>query len=161
MRTAHCAKFPRGFNSHEPHERGDIGSICSPRIFVRQICKVSNWEKEWKALNFPKIARFGIATGPVHSLFSPLGLVLLDAGEVVDYAGYCINLAVRLQDHCPQVGFIIHAPLQPELKSLLGITALKMKGTLDEPVFVFEDDFKRANTAVPKLMKAKFANYPE
>jgi hypothetical protein len=61
----------------------------------------------------------------------------------VDYAGYCINLAVRLQDHCPAVGFIIHQPVNPKIDGLLAKEAVKMKGSMDEPVYIFEEDYKR------------------
>jgi len=133
--------------------------VAALRNFQQQLpMKVSQWEIQWKALNFPKAARFGIATGPVHPLSTPPGSTLLDPSEVVDHAGYCINLAVRLQDHCPEIGFIVHAPVQPQLKGMIQLEALKMKGSMDEPVFVFADDFQRASTAVPKEIKTKFGD---
>jgi class 3 adenylate cyclase len=132
--------------------------VAALRNFQTQLPgKVSQWEMQWKALNFPRLARFGIATGPVHPLSTRRGSVLLDTGEVVDHAGYCINLAVRLQDHCPDVGFIVHAPVQPQLKGMVQLKALKMKGSMDEPVFVFESDYQRASASVPKEIKSKFA----
>lgn len=133
--------------------------VAALRHFQQQLpTKVIEWERQWLAHNLPRSARFGIATGPVHPLATPSGLTLLNGGEIADYAGYCINLAVRLQDHCPEVGFIVHAPLHPKLDGLLKLSALKMKGSMDEPVYVFTEDFQRASATVPKETKAKFAN---
>ena len=61
----------------------------------------------------------------------------------VDYAGYPVNLAVRLQDQCPQVGFLIHQPVQPQLEGLRAMKAVGMKGVLDELVYAFADDYQR------------------
>ena len=115
--------------------------------------RISSWEREWHTHSLPKIARFGIAIGPVHPLETDAGPFLT---ETIDYAGYPINLAVRLQDHCPEVGFIIHGPLHPKLDGLVELKALKMKGSMDEPVFAFAEDYKRATAEVPKEVKAKF-----
>lgn len=132
--------------------------VAALRHFQQQLpAKAAEWERQWMANNFPKRARFGIATGPVHPLSTPPGLTLLDTGEIADYAGYCINLAVRLQDHCPEVGFIVHAPLHPRLDGLIQLNARKMKGSMDESVYVFAEDFQRASAAVPKEVKTKFA----
>jgi class 3 adenylate cyclase len=129
------------------------------RHFQQQLpSAVSGWERQWRAHNLPRAARFGIAIGPVQPLSTrPGGFTLLHVTEVIDYAGYCINLAVRLQDHCPDVGFIVHGPLHPQLKGLVELTALKMKGAQDEPVFVFETDYQRAASVSPRELKAKFA----
>lgn len=132
--------------------------VASLRHFQQQLpIKVAEWERQWRVHDLPKSARFGIATGPVHPLSTPPGPILIPASEVVDHAGYCINLAVRLQDHCPEVGFIVHAPLHPQLDGLLQMDALKMKGSMDEPVYVFDSDFRRASIAVPRELKLKFA----
>jgi hypothetical protein len=72
----------------------------------------------------------------------------------VDYAGYCINLAVRLQDHCPEIGFIVHEPVLPKLDGLIKWVAHGMKGIRSEPVLVFATDFPPMS--VEKL-KSKFA----
>lgn len=44
----------------------------------------------------------------------------------------------------------------PQLKGLCQLEVLKMKGTMDEPVYVFEEDFQRANAAMPREVKLKF-----
>jgi class 3 adenylate cyclase len=103
--------------------------------------KVAEWERQWKVSELPKIARVGVATGPVHPLLSKQ---FWSGGETVDYAGYCINLAVRLQDHCREVGFIVHYPLRPQLIGLEEFRAVKMKGSMDELVYVFYEDWRRA-----------------
>jgi class 3 adenylate cyclase len=129
--------------------------VAALRHFQQQLPeKIAGWERQWRTDNLPKIARFGIAIGPVQPLSAPY-VTILDH-EIIDYAGYCINLAVRLQDHCPAVGFIVHAPVAPELEGLISLQALKMKGSLDEPVYVFKDDFDRACSAAPKLVHTKF-----
>jgi len=128
--------------------------VCALRHFQQQLPeRLAEWERLWRTHSLPKIARFGIATGPVHPLQTPIGLL----NETIDYAGYPINLAVRLQNHCPEIGFIVHAPLRPKLDGLTELTALKMKGSMDEPVYVFTEDFKRASMDVPKAIKSKFA----
>jgi hypothetical protein len=67
-----------------------------------------------------------------------------------------INLAVRFQDHCPEIGFIVHAPLEPKIEQLVKLIAKGMKGTIEEPVFVFGDDYQRALAAAPRNVKSKF-----
>jgi class 3 adenylate cyclase len=129
--------------------------VAALRHFQQQLPeKVAAWERQWRMSGLPSRARFGIATGPVQPLAGDKGTFFEDPA---DYAGYCINLAVRLQDHCPELGFIVHGPLNPELDGLVQAKALKMKGSLDEPVFVFAEDFKRASDLIPREIKAKFA----
>jgi hypothetical protein len=96
------------------------------------------WEVEWAINRLPQRARFGIATGYVCPLKAES--FILDSDEPVDYAGYCINLAVRLQDHCPEIGFIIHELVFPKLDGLVKWIAHGMKGARSEPVLVFADE---------------------
>jgi class 3 adenylate cyclase len=132
--------------------------VAALRNFQRQLPQiVAGWEREWRASELPKIARFGISTGPVQPLVTAERLTFMDPGEVIDYAGHCINLAVRLQDHCPAVGFIVHEPVHPQLEGLAIMRALKMKGALDEPVYIFQEDYRRAESVSPKELKGKFA----
>jgi class 3 adenylate cyclase len=129
--------------------------VAALRLFQQSLpAKVAQWEREWRATDLPKAARFGIATGPVHPLTQ--GVTTFNA-VAVDYAGYCINLAVRLQDHCPAVSFIIHQPLRPQIPGLIPLKALKMKGSLDEPVFVFAEDFDRFRANHRREARLKFA----
>jgi class 3 adenylate cyclase len=100
---------------------------------------IPRWEAEWQVRGLPRPARFGLAKGLVHPLRAKR-FTLFD-GEIVDYAGYCINLAVRLQNHCPEIGFIVHGPVLPDIpESCLKWTAQGMKGTRSEPVLVFAAD---------------------
>jgi len=50
---------------------------------------------------------------------------------------------VRLQNHCPEIGFLVHGPVHPNLPGLKKLKAVKMKGTQDEPVFAFESDLEQ------------------
>jgi hypothetical protein len=69
------------------------------------------------------------------------------------YVGYCINLAVRLQDHCREVGFLVHETMHPDIAGLSRLNALRMKGTQMEPVLAFEEDLKKVP---PTVFKTKF-----
>jgi class 3 adenylate cyclase len=100
---------------------------------------IPKWEIDWHAPPLPKRIRFGVAAGQVYPL-RPVSDVILEC-EPEEYVGYCMNLAVRLQDHCPEVGFLIHARVMPRLPGLFPLMAIGIKGTLSEPVFVFVDDF--------------------
>lgn len=101
--------------------------------------KVPKWEKSWRVVGLPKRARFGIAGGQVYALRDPTALPI--AGPS-DYVGYCINLAVRLQNHCPEVGFLVHESLHPNKGDFIRLEALGMKGTRTEPVLAFSADLE-------------------
>jgi hypothetical protein len=66
-------------------------------------------------------------------------------------------IKVLLQDHCPAVGFIVHQPVEPQLEGLLPLTALGMKGSLDEPVYTFAADFESFRIKDPGAAALKFA----
>jgi class 3 adenylate cyclase len=135
--------------------------VAALRHFQQQLpAQITQWEREWHTHSLPKAARFGIAIGPVHPLTAPSSATLFHTNEAIDFAGYPINLAVRLQDHCPEVGFIVHGPLHPSLDGLLEMRALKMKGSLDEPVYVFKEDYDRACAGMPRETKSRFAIIP-
>lgn len=108
------------------------------RKFQRRLVEIiPKWEIEWPADQLPHRARFGIAAGRVYPL--KLKSLIPDVDDPVDYAGYCINLAVRLQDHCPEIGFIVHELVFPKLEGLVKWIAHGMKGTSSVPVLVFAD----------------------
>lgn len=115
--------------------------VAGMRAFQKKVpvC-IQRWETEWMLSNLPKEIRVGIATGPVQPLTT---LDFFESPKVVDYVGYCINLAVRLQDHCPELGFLIHEPIKPKLRGLLKLEAHGMKGASREPVYVIDKDFQR------------------
>jgi len=108
-------------------------------------------EKKWRVHNLPARARVGITCGIVYALRPPH--LLTSWTDPCDYVGYCINLAVRLQDHCPDLGFLVHGDLHPELPGMTRCSAVKIKGAQEEPVSMFSDDMAR----VPKAeFDAKF-----
>lgn len=112
--------------------------IAMRNLQQRIAAAVPEWEKEWRIVGLPNQARFGIAVGQVYGL--------RDAGSIynepVDYVGYSINLAVRLQNHCPQVGFLVHKTLHPSAPGIIALEAIGMKGARSEPVFAFASDLE-------------------
>ena len=125
----------------DTHERQQYCTaiVSAMRRFRKQLTDaIPKWEILWQINHLPQPARFGIAAGLVYPLREP-GLGFHD-GEIQDYAGYCINLAVRLQDHCPEIGFLIHELVFPNLKGLVKFIASGMKGTQPEPVLIFAED---------------------
>lgn len=112
---------------------------------------VPEWEKKWRVVGLPKRARFGISAGLVYALREPGSVIIKYPPS--DYVGYCINLAVRLQDHCREVGFLVHETMHPNIPGLVRLEALGMKGTQVEPVLAFEPDLKNV---VDGVFKTKF-----
>lgn len=72
--------------------------VLALRAFQQKLpALVQQWERDWRTIGLPRQARIGIAIGPVHPLNSPSAeYTLLE--DIVDYVGYCINLAVRSLD---------------------------------------------------------------
>ena len=121
--------------------------VAAMRALQQQIVSsLPKWEEEWRVSRLPKAARFGIASGLVYPL-KARSETLLD-GEVIDYVGYCINLAVRLQNHCPELGFLVHNPVHPKLPGMTKLNALRMKGVRDEPVLAFDEDLQRISSGI-------------
>jgi hypothetical protein len=104
--------------------------------------RLIEWSKEWRVRSLPKSSRFGVATGPVFEL-RPEGQI---DGEVhpldLDYAGYCINLCIRLQDNPLKIPFLIQKQVSPEIPGLISTTVSGMKGVLEEDVLLFPEDKK-------------------
>ena len=108
---------------------------------------VPEWEKKWRVSGLPKRARFGISTGLVYALREPSnGGFFINAPS--DYVGYCINLAVRLQDHCKELGFLVHEMLHPKIDGIVHLEAIGMRGTQAEPVLAFAIDRKNVSDSV-------------
>jgi class 3 adenylate cyclase len=105
---------------------------------------LQTWEKDWRVHRLPKRVRVGIATGIVYSMREPY--TFLYTPEPVDFVGYCINLAVRLQDYCPELGFLVHGVLHPAIEGMMCLNATKMKGSQTEPVTLFREDIQRVST---------------
>lgn len=136
--------------------------LCSPREqFSQEFCdtlveamrhfqinlskQLPEWGKQWRIQRIPRIMRVGIAMGVVYALRPPHAFQAFT--DPCDYVGYCINLAVRLQSHCPSLGFLVHGILHPSLPGMEQRTAIKLKGTQDEPVALFSEDLLRVPPA--------------
>jgi class 3 adenylate cyclase len=118
-------------------------SFCSDLVAImrkrqeRITQAIPKWEKEFQITDLPKQARFGIAKGLVYGLYEQNHIPFSDP---IDYVGYCINLAVRLQNHCPEIGFIVHQNLHPLTLGMVALKSKGIKGTKDESVRVFQAD---------------------
>jgi len=120
--------------------------VTSMRSFQTELSnRLPAWETEWRVHKLPRQVRIGIATGVVYALRRPHLITALK--DPYDYAGYCINLAVRLQSYCPRLGFLVHGPLHPELPGMEFYTATSIKGGQSEPVALFGDDRSRVPEA--------------
>ncbi len=127
--------------------------------------KSKDWETSWGFVGLPKQIRIGIARGTVYPLRAQEQTPFFNAvggkrsvayrKDIKDYVGYCINLAVRLQDHCPEAGFIMNASLQPTcFAGLKHCRAINVKGVRDVPVLMFQNDWD----SIPLgSQRAKFA----
>lgn len=120
------------------------------RRFQQQLAaKLPGWEKEWGVHGLPKRARVGIAAGVVYALRPPH--FFTGFTEPNDFVGYCINLAVRLQDYCRELGFLVHGDLHPELPGLVCHKTVEIDGCRSEPVAMFCEDIDRVTKAKFKL----------
>jgi class 3 adenylate cyclase len=108
-------------------------------------------EKQWRVHKLPKRVRVGIATGVTYALRPPH--TITGWTDANDFVGYCVNLAVRLQGHCSDLGFLVHGDLHPELPGMDLYDAVKMKGVQTEPVALFRVDVGRV---APTEFNAKF-----
>jgi class 3 adenylate cyclase len=89
----------------------------------------------------PARIRFGVARGTVY------GLRRGPTNDTVDYVGFCINLAVRLQNYCREIGFIASARIGIDESiaakaSWVKTTATGLKGLGREIVYVDKDEFE-------------------
>lgn len=129
------------FLPEKVQERRDI---CTAVVGIMRVFKLHlddrlrAWKNEWGVPVFPTISRFGFAMGKVLELREPSSVVINFGAR--DYVGYCINLAVRLQDYRQGASFVIHETVAPEIERLKKIKATGMKGVLDENVLVFPED---------------------
>ena len=125
--------------------------IAMRALQIRIAAIVPEWEKKWRVVGLPRRARFGISAGLVYALWEPSHVIIQNSAS--DYVGYCINLAVRLQDHSKEVGFLVHETLHPNVPGLVRLEALGVKGTQIEPVLAFANDL---NNVVDGVFKTKF-----
>lgn len=129
-----------------PKEAKARSEFCTALVYAMKFLqghledKLPEWEREWNVQGLPRKVRFGIALGLVYPLKRKP--ILPTDDETIDYVGYCINLAVRLQDHCPEFQFVVHENLYPKIQAMVPLRAIGMKGTREERVLVFLDDFE-------------------
>lgn len=91
-------------------------------------------------VDLPQRMRFGVSRGTVY------GLRRQRSVEPVDYVGFAINLAARLQSYCREIGFIASARLalrDAELNEARyqKVLAIRIPGFDPEYVLVERDDF--------------------
>jgi len=104
---------------------------------------------EVQAFNVPERIRFGFARGIVYELSGQI----LAAQAQKEYVGPCINLASRLQNYCPELGFIASARLAIS-KSVLDehgymiVSAKKIRGFQPEKVIVIREEYEQLPTNV-------------
>jgi len=99
----------------------------------------------------PERIRFGVTRGTVY------GLRRAGIEEPVDYVGFAINLAARLQSYCREIGFVASARLMVQHAQKAAwhrVTATSIKGFTAEDVYV---DFDEFNELDPKVRKSLFA----
>jgi class 3 adenylate cyclase len=112
--------------------------------------------EEIQAFNLPERIRFGFARGTIYEL-SPQPSLVESKNE---YVGSCINLASRLQNYCPQLGFIASAQLAIP-KSVLDehgymiVSARKIRGFQAEKVIVIRDEYESLDQKVRTELFAK------
>lgn len=99
---------------------------------------------EIKAFNVPERIRFGFARGTVYELSGQV----LAAKSQKEYVGSCINLASRLQNYCPELGFIASAKLAIPKAELSGegytiVSARKIRGFQSEKVIVLREEYEK------------------
>lgn len=101
---------------------------------------VENCSHKVPVVEVPRRIRFGVARGPVLELKTV-------GSERVEYIGYCINLASRLQSYCRDFGFIASARLEipPKLMQESGykiVVAKNLKGFPKEYVIVDAKEYQ-------------------
>jgi len=87
----------------------------------------------------PQRIRFGLARGTLHELY-------LKDSDRKDYVGVAVNLANRLQQYCPDLGFIASARLKLpkdilQKNNYLKVVATHLKGFPKEIVIVDKDEY--------------------
>ena len=112
---------------------GNVVELCSDEI---------------QAFNVPERLRFGFASGTVYELSGQI----LAAKSQKEYVGSCINLASRLQNYCPELGFIASARLAIAKSALdkqgyMIVSAKKIRGFQREKVIVIRDEYESLSSS--------------
>jgi class 3 adenylate cyclase len=100
---------------------------------------IKNAADDVPVLEVPDRIRFGIARGTIYELST-------EAGRRKEYVGFCINLASRLQNYCPNLGFIASARVGIPKATLkkhgyVSVVATRIKGFPREIVNVEEREY--------------------
>ena len=116
-------------------------------FFINKLWNIKNYfhniiqrcSEDVPVVDFPKRIRFGLAAGSIYKL-------TYTQSSAVEYIGYCINLASRLQSYCRELGFIASARLglpKGELArhGYMKVVAKKLRGFPKEIVIVDEKEF--------------------
>jgi class 3 adenylate cyclase len=146
-----------------PKDKADFSTITLSRLCNR----IWNIQLRFKELiksmsddipvfEVPTRIRFGLARGSVYELRK-------SQGGAREYIGFCVNLASRLQQYCPSLGFIASARLQIpaatfEKHGYIKVVATQIKGFPKELVIVDHNEFERLDNDV---RSALFANVDE
>ena len=88
----------------------------------------------------PRRIRFGLSRGPVYELKKP-------GTRNSEYIGFSINLASRLQNYCPDLGFIASARLMIpnnhlERNGYTKVIATNLRGFSNEVVIVDRNEYE-------------------
>ena len=121
-----------------------INRLWNIRIFFNVINKRNEYFVP--VFEVPKKIRFGFARGTIYELTH-------ETSEEKEYLGSCINLASRLQQYCPQLGFIASGRLQIRDLTIIKnnykkVVASKLKGFPQEFVIVDNDEFNELDKQI-------------
>lgn len=102
---------------------------------------VEQWSDDIPLSHVPFNIRFGLAAGTIYRLQHAYS-------SRIEYMGYAINLASRLQKYCPEIGFISSARIELSAEEVnrfgfIKLVARKLKGFPREVVWVRASSFER------------------
>lgn len=125
-----------------------LGSLREDFENILQLCPA-----DVQAFNLPERIRFGFARGTVYELSSLPGL----AKSQKEYVGSCVNLASRLQNYCPQFGFIASARLgipksELDKNGYIIVSAKQIRGFQPEKVIVDRREFEDLDQKVKSAL---------
>lgn len=102
---------------------------------------VKEWADDLPVVDIPKRIRISLSRGTIYELQH-------QGTADTECIGFCINLASRLQNYCPELGFIASARLNVPGKILdeygfIKVVAKKLRGFAREIVFVNQWQFEK------------------
>jgi hypothetical protein len=123
--------------NREKRRQACTAVVSAMRLFQKRLdTELASWRDDWGVSDLPTKSRIGIAMGHITEL-KPAGDLVIKFGPV-DYAGYCINFAVRLQDNPLGIPFVVHKPVAPQIE-LVPYKLSGMKGVLEEEILIFPE----------------------